>query len=87
MDENNGIYLDRILLDNGFYDYFEVGGLGLYGITKKVGDDLHFEIASFQLASKTASTYQGSEFEVDTILSYKVMNTQKAVLKRVISPN
>ncbi|MFK7797019.1 MAG: hypothetical protein AB8E82_06165, partial [Aureispira sp.] len=45
MDENNGIYLDRILLDGGFYDYFEVGNLGLYGITKKVGDDIHFEIA------------------------------------------
>lgn len=83
MDENNGIYLDRVLLDNGFYDYFEVGNLGLYGITKKVGDDIHFEIASFPLSSKTYSTYEGSEFQVDTVTSYKVINTQKVVLKRV----
>lgn len=83
MDENNGIYLDRVLLDNGFYDYFEVGNLGLYGITKKVGDDIHFEIASFSLDSKTYSTYQGTEFQVDTVTSYKVINTQKVVLKRV----
>ena len=83
MDENNGIYLDRILLDGGFYDYFEVGQLGLYGITKKVGDDIHFEIASFPLQSKRYSTYESSEFKVDTIISYKVINTQKVLLKRV----
>ena len=83
MDENNGILLDRVLLDNAFYDYFEVGGTGLYGITRKVGDDIHFEIASFALASKTYSTYQGSEFEVDTVTSFKVNNTQKVLLKRV----
>lgn len=83
MDENNGIYLDRILLDDAFYDYFEVGGMGLYGITRKVGDDLHFEIASFALGSKTYSFYKGNEFDVDTITSYKVVNTQKVLLKRV----
>lgn len=83
VDENNGIFLDRVLLDNGFYDYFEVGNLGLYGITKKVGDDIHFEIASFPLNSKTYSIYEGSDFQVDTITSYKVINTQKVILKRV----
>jgi hypothetical protein len=83
MDENNGIYLDRVFLDGGFYDYFEVSGLGLYGITKKVGDDIHFEIASFPLSNRTYSTYKGSEFEVDTVASYKVINTQKVILKRV----
>ncbi len=83
MDENNGIYLDRVLLDNGFYDYFEVGNLGLYGITKKVGDDIHFEIASFPLESKTYSTYEGTEFQVDTITSYTVINTQKVILRRI----
>lgn len=83
MDENNGILLDRVLLDDAFYDYFEVGNLGLYGITRKVGDDIHFEIASFPLNSKTYSTYQGQNFEVDTVTSFKVINTQKVLLKRV----
>lgn len=83
MDENNGILLDRVLLDDAFYDYFEVGNLGLYGITRKVGDDIHFEIASFPLNSKTYSTYQGEDFEVDTVTSFKVINTQKVLLKRV----
>jgi hypothetical protein len=83
MDENNGIYLDRILLDGGFYDYFEVGNLGLYGITKKVGADIHFEIASFSLQSKRYSTYEGEGSKIDTITSYKVINTQKVLLKRV----
>ena len=83
MDENNGIFLDRVLLGDAFYDYFEVSGTGLYGITRKVGDDLHFEIASFPLASRTHSTYQGTDFDVDTVFSYKVINTQKVLLKRV----
>lgn len=83
MDENNGIYLDRVLLGDAFYDYFEVGGTGLYGITRKVGDDLHFEIASFSLDSKSYSVYEGTDFDVDTITSYKVANTQKVLLKRV----
>lgn len=83
MDENNGILLDRVLNDDAFYDYFEVGNLGLYGITRKVGDNIHFEIASFPLSSKTYSTYQGQEFEVDTVTSFKVINTQKVLLKPV----
>lgn len=83
MDEKNGIVLDRIYLDGAFYDYFEVGKLGLYGITRKVGDDIHFEIASFPLASKTYSTYEGKDFNVDTVTSFKVFNTQKVLLKRV----
>lgn len=83
MDENNGIYLDRILLDGGFYDYFEVGNLGLYGITQKVGDDIHFEIASFSLQSKRYSSYEGTDAKIDTITSYKVINTQKVLLKRI----
>ncbi|WMX17227.1 MULTISPECIES: hypothetical protein [unclassified Aureispira] len=83
MDENNGILLDRILLDDAFYDYFEVGNLGLYGITRKVGHNIHFEIASFPLSSKTYSTYKGQDFAVDTVTSFKVINTQKVILKRV----
>ncbi|BDS12261.1 hypothetical protein [Aureispira anguillae] len=83
MDENNGILLDRVLLDNAFYDYFEVGNLGLYGITRKVGDDIHFEIASFPLSSSSHSTYQKDETTVDTVTSFKVINTQKVLLKRV----
>lgn len=83
MDENNGIMLDRVLLDGAFYDYFEVGNLGLYGITRKEGDDIHFEISSFPLSSESISTYQGAEFNVDTVKSFKVFNTQKVLLKRV----
>jgi hypothetical protein len=83
MDENNGILLDRILIDDAFYDYFEVGNLGLYGITRKVGDDIHFEIASFSLSSRTYSTYPGEGTDLDTVTSYKVINTQKVLLKRV----
>lgn len=83
MDENNGILLDRVLLDNAFYDYFEVGDLGLYGITRKVGNDIHFEIASFPLSAQTHSFYKGEDFEVDTVTSFKVINTQKVLLKRV----
>lgn len=83
MDENNGILLDRVLLDDAFYDYFEVGNVGLYGITRKVGDNIHFEIASFPLSSKTYSTYQGADFDVDTVTSFKVVNTQKVLLRRV----
>lgn len=86
VDENNGIYLDRVLLGDGFYDYFEVGNTGFCGITRKVGDDLHFEIASFSLTSKTYSVYQGTDFDVDTIASYKVVNTQKVLLKRIKTP-
>jgi len=82
MDENNGILLDRVFLGNAFYDYFEVAGTGLYGVTRKEGDDIHFEISSFALSSKTYSTYQGSEFDVDTVTSFKVVNTQKVLLKR-----
>ncbi|CAA6799855.1 MAG: Unknown protein [uncultured Aureispira sp.] len=83
MDENNGILLDRVLLDDAFYDYFEVSNLGLYGITRKVGDDIHVEIASFPLSSNTHSTYEGQDFDVDTVTSFKVINTQKVLLKRV----
>lgn len=83
MDENNGILLDRILLDDAFYDYFEVNGLGLYGITRKMGDDLHFEIASFRKNTATVSRYDGEDFQVDSVVSYKVVNTQKVLLKRV----
>jgi len=82
MDENNGIYLDRVLLDNSFYDYFEVSNLGLYGITRRVPEGLTFEIASFQLASVSHTRYEGNDFQVDSVASYKVTNTQKALLKR-----
>lgn len=80
MDENNGIFLDRVLLDDGFYDYFEVNGIGLYGITRRVKEGITFEIASFQLQSVQYSEYEGNEFEVDSVASYKVVNTQKALL-------
>lgn len=83
MDENNGILLDRILLDNAFYDYFEVGNLGLYGITRKVKEGIHFEIASFPLHSKRYSFYEKNETTTDTITSFKVVNTQKVLLKKV----
>ncbi len=80
MDENNGIYLDRVLIDDGFYDYFEVNGLGLYGITRRVKEGITFEIASFLLRSVQYSAYEGTEFQVDSVASYKVVNTQKALL-------
>jgi hypothetical protein len=83
MDKNNGILLDRVFIDNAFYDYFEGGGgTGLYGVTRKQGDDIHFEISSFARSSKTYSPYQGSEVDVDTVTSFKVVNTQKVLLKR-----
>lgn len=82
-DENNGILLDKVLLDNAFYDYFEVGSTGLYGKTSKQGSFIHFEISSFPLAAKTLSTYQSSETKVDTITSFKVMSTQKVLLRKV----
>ena len=83
MDENNGIYLDRILLDNSFYDYFQVGNLGIYGITRRVPAGMTFEMASFQLASVTYSRYESNNAQVDSVASYKVTNTQKALLKRI----
>ena len=83
MDENNGIYLDRVLMDNAFYDYFEVRGLGLYGITRRVKEGISFEMASFQLASVNHTRYQGNEFDVDSVGSYKVTNTQKALLRPI----
>lgn len=83
MDENNGIFLDRVLLDDGFYDYFEVNGIGLYGITRRVKEGITFEIASFQLKSVQYSEYEGREFKVDSVASYKVVNTQKALLLKL----
>ena len=83
MDENNGIYLDRILLDDSFYDYFEVNGLGLYGITRRVSGGILFEIASFKRSSASSSKYEGQDFKVDSVVSYKVLNTQKVLLQAI----
>lgn len=85
MDENNGIYLDHVLLDDAFYDYFEVSGTGLYGITRRVPEGIEFEIASFPLGSPRYSRYNGYDFSVDTIISYPVINTQKVVLTPIDS--
>lgn len=82
MDEGNGIFLDRILIDGCFYDYFEYGDLSLYVTTKKVGEDIHFEVASFPRKVKMYSYYE-EEATTDTIISYRVVNTQKAILKKV----
>jgi len=83
IDENNGILLDRILLDDAFYDYFEVNGLGLYGISRRVKAGILFEIASFRLSSVSHSTYKSSDTKIDSVASYKVVNTQKVLLKKV----
>lgn len=83
MDENNGIFLDMTLLDNAFYDYFEVGKLGLYSISRLVGKNLHFEVTSFPLDSEKHSIFPMSETDMDTIKSFRVISTQKALLKKI----
>lgn len=83
MDENNGIYLDRTLIDDAFYDYFEVNNLGLYGVTRLVGKDMFFEITFFPLTSEKHSIFPMSETDMDTVASFRVIGTQKAFLKRI----
>jgi hypothetical protein len=80
-DERNGIYIEEVLLDNTFYSSFSVGNSRLFGMLRKRGDHIEWEITTTRnestLASGTEPDEEGKVFLVDSHIPF---TTQKAVL-------
>lgn len=82
LDENNGILLDRTLMGNTFYDCFDIANQGLCSTSRIEGDCIYFEVYSYAKKNQNLSIINIEE-KLDTIASYPLQYTQKAVLKRV----
>lgn len=84
LDEKDGIVIEMSLMNNCFYDMFEVMG-NLYATTlRKIGDELHFDLFT---ASKNQGTLTKSEVDengdVYEVTSYKPSLHQTVMLKRI----
>ncbi len=82
-DEQNGIFIEEVLLDNTFYGSFSVGNSRLFSTLRKREGYIEWEITSTRnestLASGTEPDESGRAFLVN---SYAPFTTQKAVLYR-----
>lgn len=80
LDENNGITLDAVAMDNKLYMMFEVQGSLLTTQLTFEGDQMIFEITYTQkeTATKSATT---DENPIE-VLSYPISTVQKAILKK-----
>lgn len=84
LDEKDGIVIEMSLMNDCFYDMFEVMDQ-LYAITmRKVDDDIHFEL--FTARKKKAMITHSEEDEEGVsyeVTSYKPTQHQSVLLKRI----
>lgn len=83
LDENNGILLDRVLMGNTFYECFDIAGQGICSTTRLEGNTLYFEVYSYAKKNGNLLSIPNNQESLDTIVSYPLQYTQKAILKRV----
>jgi len=83
MDEQNGIYIEEVLLGNTFYSSFSVGNVQLFSSLRNKGDVIEWEVISIGTTSTLSSgTEPDQEGNSTLVESYAPITTQKAVLKR-----
>ncbi len=84
MDENNGIFIEEVLMGNTFYSCFSVGNTRLFSTMRKKESAIEWEIISTRkedtMESGTEPDENGRAFIVNSFLP---ISTQKAILKRV----
>lgn len=84
IDEQNGIRLDAVLIDNCLSSHFVVGGQRLWSTYRlqstEAGPEIHFELMT---ADETAVTKSGGKDGVPEATSLKTQSRQVAILRPV----
>lgn len=74
LDEKNGILIEEIILGNTLYSSFSVSGYRLFGVLRKEGRDLFYEIVTTKnensLISKNKADKPEQVFEVKSYLPF-----------------
>jgi hypothetical protein len=77
VDEKNGLLLDEQLVGDTLYSAFSVGNVLLNSRFERRGDEMHVEIATYELASTNAATVSNAQ-----ATAYPFRSIQVGILRR-----